>query len=179
MTLPPHEGMKNVTAHFQSYRECVRHLWNLHFLKAIETSPDKWTLRDTFDDVCSSLFAALVIEPLHLARADDSLRALSPSRSPDPIPMRAFHVVPNAPLGVPIHVNRAAPRTGYWDHPPNRILPGEAELHFVRWFDFDQLDFRDFRYYEVQVATSSVHPEIVGRAALIECEYASIYLQDC
>lgn len=169
--------MRDVTPSFHAYREGVRHLWNMQFLSVMHTVPDKWMLHDIFNDVCASLFAALVLEPLRVAVADDALGALPPGRAAAPRPMLQFHVMPSGPRA-PIHINRDLPRSGYWDHPPLMLLPGEADLRFVRWFDFDQLGFRDFRYYEVHIVSSSVYADIPGRAALIDCEYSSVYLDD-
>ena len=99
--------MKDVTARLNSHRECIRHLWNTHFLAGIECSSDKWALRDQFDDVCQALFAALVVDPLGLASAPRARRVLSPSRVSAPQALRWLHVVPNeTPAGVPIMINR-------------------------------------------------------------------------
>jgi hypothetical protein len=167
--------MRDVTPSFHAYREGVRHLWNTQFLSVVRTATDKWMLRDIFDDVCASLFAALVLEPLRVAVAENAVGALPAGRAAAPRPMLQFHVMPAGPRA-PIHINRDLPRGGYWDHPPTMLLPGEADLRFVRWFDFDPLGFRDFRYYEVHIVSSSVHAEISGRVALIECEHSAVYL---
>ena len=84
----------------------------------------------------------------------------------------------DTPIGVPIMINRDLQQTdGYWDHPVRRVLPADVDLRFVRWFDFDELAFRDFRYYLVRV-DSAAHPNVVGRAALIECEYCMVLLDE-
>jgi hypothetical protein len=72
----------------------------------------------------------------------------------------------NVITGVPIAINRASPRTGYWDDPVNRILPDEAQLEFVRFLDWDELAPRDFSVVEVQVADFLKHPKLAGRYAL-------------
>ena len=56
-------------------------------------------------------------------------------------------------------------------------MPADVDLRFVHWFDFDELAFRDFRYYLVRV-DSAAQDEIVGRAALIECEYCTVLLDE-
>ena len=169
--------MRDVTPTFHAYREGVRHLWNTQFLGVMQAAPDKWMLRDVFDDVCASLFAALVLAPLGVAVAEDAVGALPPGGAAAPRPMLQFHVMLAGPRA-PIHINRDLPRGGYWDHPPTMLLPGEADLRFVRWFDFDELGYRDFRYYEVQIVSSSAHAEISGRAALIDCEHSAVHLED-
>ena len=65
---------------------------------------------------------------------------------------------------------------GYWDHPVKQITPGEAELHFVQCFDWNRLDYLDFRYYKVQIARFDAHPDLVGREALIDRQHSVVHL---
>lgn len=168
--------MRDVTTHLQMYRECVRHVWNTHFLAPIEASEDKWALRDEFDDACCTLFGALVVEPLGLAPASHARGILSASRSAAPRTLLWLRVVPNATAGVPLMVNRdPSLESGYWDHPLQQVAADDIDLRFVRWFDFDELTFRDFRYYLVRI-DSARRDGVAGRAALIECDYARILL---
>jgi hypothetical protein len=67
--------------------------------------------------------------------------------------------------------------SGYWDYPPHRVAPPDVSLRFVRWFDFDELAFRDLRHFLVRIASASRN-DIVGRAALIECDYAAVLLDE-
>ena len=126
--------MKDVTSCLNSYRECVRHLWNVHFLDAAAHSSGKWAVRDEFDDACQMLFASLVVEPLGLAAASDARHMLSPNRSSAPQVLRWLHVVPReTSVGVPIMINRDPRQSdGYWDYPVERVLPADANLRFVR-----------------------------------------------
>ena len=168
--------MKDVTTNLHLYRECVRHIWNTHFLGPIAASSHKWGLRDEFDDVCCRLFGALVVEPLGLASASGGREILSPGRSAAPRILRWLRVVPTAPAGVPIMLNRDPLLDhGYWDHSLQRVSAADVDLRFVRWFDFDDLAFRDFRYYLVRIESAATH-EVTGRAALIECEYTRVLL---
>jgi hypothetical protein len=171
--------MKDVTSRLSSYRECVRHLWNTHFLDVAADSTDKWAVRDQFDDACQLLFSALVVEPLGMAVASQARRMLSPSRDSVPQIRRWLHVVPQAtPIGVPIMIDRDPQQSdGYWDHPIKRVLPADVDLRFVRWYDFNEFTFRDFRYYLVRI-DSAARGDIVGRAALIECEHCIVLLDD-
>jgi hypothetical protein len=34
---------------------------------------------------------------------------------------------------------------GLWDDPVNRVAAGQAEMHFLEFFDWNQLDFGAFR----------------------------------
>jgi len=77
------------------------------------------------------------------------------------------------------HHDQSGPDAGprYWDHPLKRVAPADVDLRFVDWFDFDALAFRDFKYCRVRVIASP-HAEIVGRAALLECDYARFVLDE-
>ena len=166
--------MNDVTSRLTHHRECVRHLWNTEFTGLVATSPDEWDLCEAFDDICAALFDALVVEPLGLAPVSRALRVLRPGSTPLPW----LRVVPSLPAATPILINRDPTSDhGYWDHPPERVLPTDVELRFVRWFDFDVLGFRDFRYYLVRIVASP-HPDLVGRAALIECEHTKVWLDE-
>src|SRR5262252_10307478 len=98
--------MTDVTTRLNSFRECVRHLWNSHFLPSVVASSDKWALRDEFDAICSALFGCLVVDPLRLAPARDAAGILSTARDAAPRTLPWLHLVPNAPAGVPIMINR-------------------------------------------------------------------------
>jgi len=173
-----HPFMKDVTGRFNAYRECVRHLWNGYFLEAIGHASDKWAASEGFDDVCATLFGSLVVAPLGVVSAS-ARSVLSRSRDLDGLAIEWLHVVPRAtPASVPIMINRD-PRSdgGYWDHPLRQVSQSDISLRFVRWFDFGELEFRDFRYFLVRVASAS-QSDVVGRAALIECEYADVFLDE-
>jgi len=161
--------MVDVTPLFSSYRECVRDLWNTYFRPLAEPTQD-WDVRDEFDAISLSLFSSLVSQPLS---ASDN--KLAPAWSAEPTPLPRFRVVPAIELGTPIFVNRDLPRSGYWDHPISLVRPGDVELQLLRFFDFDQIGCRDYDYLEVVIHASAPHPEIVGRAALIEFSHAKIF----
>jgi hypothetical protein len=160
--------MDDVTPLFSTYRECVRHLWNAYFMPVAAPTQD-WDIRDEFDTVARGIFSSLVLRPLGA-----SGRELAPAWSAEPAPLVGFRVDPVVEQGTPIHINRHLQRSGYWDHPVTQVRPADAELHLLRFFDFDQLGHRDFEYFEVVVRSSPKYPEIVGRAALIEFTSAKV-----
>lgn len=160
--------MDDVTHLFNNYRECVRHLWNTYFRPIAEPTQD-WDVRDEFDTIARSLFSSLVMRPLRVFDHE-----LSPACSPEPSGLLGFRIVPTIEHGTPIFINRDLPRSGYWDHPVSRVRPSEIELHLLRFFDFDEIGYRDFRYYEVAIHASSAYPDTVGRAALIEFDHARV-----
>jgi hypothetical protein len=68
--------------------------------------------------------------------------------------------------------------TGYWDDPVNLVKPGQAELLFIAYFDWNQMDYIDLRYYRVKIASFDAKSELVGREALIERQNAAVHLVD-
>lgn len=64
--------------------------------------------------------------------------------------------------------------TGYGDHPVNLIQPGEAELLFISYFDWNWMDYAELRRYHVSIARFGSHPELTGREALIGRAQATV-----
>ena len=149
--------MTDLTARMHSYRECVRHIWNTQFVGS-EPRPD-WDLRDQFCDAALILFQALVLRGLDV---DDS-ELLADYRS-DQGPLMFLRLEVEA--GSTILVNRTGAGT-YWDDPVTRIEAGDCELRFIQFFDWSELDFRDFAFYRARIVGSSRHPHLVGRDALL------------
>jgi hypothetical protein len=137
-------------------------------------STEQWALRDGFDDACAVLFDWLVVDTLALNPSSSGARALAADRTSGAPSLSWLRVVPSAPAGIPIMINRDPTSDyGYWDHPTARVVDTDVDLRMVRWFDFDVLGFRDFRYYLVRVHSASDRG-LVGRAALIECQYTRV-----
>jgi hypothetical protein len=160
----------DITPSVANFREAARHLWNAHYRQNL-SERDPWDLRDSFDEVIIRLFASLVLEPLGI---NDT--GLAPSRAGEPTPVTGLIVRPSSESGVPIMINRDRPRSGYWDHPKQCFAGGDGTLLPARFFDFDELASRDFRYLEVFIASSDRNPDIVGRWALLGFEYARIFV---
>jgi hypothetical protein len=160
--------MDDVTQLFSTYRECVRHLWNTYFRPVAEPTQN-WDLCDDFDTIARGIFSSLVLRTMEVFDHE-----LAPEYSAEPSALRGFRIVPAVEHGTPIFINRDLPRGGYWDHPVSRVRPEEVELNLLRFFDFDKLGYRDFRYFEVVVHASAKYPDIIGRAALIEVEHAKV-----
>lgn len=160
--------MEDVTHLFDTYRECVRHLWNTYYRPSAEPGQD-WDLRDEFVDVTRQIFSSLVLRPLEVFEVQ-----LAPEYAAVPTPLPGFRVVPVVDHGTPILINRDLPWSGYWDYPISSVKPNEAELHLLTYFDFDKLGYREYRYFQVLIQASATYPEIVGRSALIEVEHARV-----
>ena len=152
-------GMKDVTLHLLRYREAARHLWNT-FLRqdgtfARGTIPESDVL-DDWDSLQKNLFSALV-----LRHTGDSAR---------------LRVVPTT-ASVPAMISRTRPAHTYWDHPIQRLGPSDT-LRFMEFFDFDRSGFLDFAYYRVSIDASEQQTSLVGHEALIEVQYANVFVDD-
>src|SRR6202790_4779703 len=91
-----------------------------------------------------------------------------------------FHIVPSLVHGAPILIQKPRPRapTGYWDDPVNLVKPGKAELLYIAYFDWNEMDYIDLRYYRAKIESFDTHSELVGREALIERQQAAIHLMN-
>jgi hypothetical protein len=160
--------MKDVSAIFDHYRVSARAIWNTVFW------PDEdfrnWDSVDQFGEIRRILFSELVLAkldtdwPLH-----DIFR----------IPIPFFRIVPSSQT-IPILIQNPRPNapSGYWDHPVNQVSRGDAEMHFLGYFDWNQLDYLDFRYYHVQIARFDAYAELVGREALVDRQQATVYMEN-
>jgi hypothetical protein len=140
-----------------TYRECVRHIWNTQFM-GNEQRPD-WDVRDQFCDAALILFQALVFRGLDVD--DSQLRA---DYRGDQTPLMFLRL--EVAVASTIMVNRTGAGT-YWDDPVTRIEAGDCELRFIQFFDWSDLDFRDFAFYRARITGSSRYPHLVGRDALL------------
>jgi hypothetical protein len=158
--------MKDVSGVFDHYRISARSIWNMAFWPDADLR--NWDSAEQFDEIQRILFRELVLEKLD---RDWPLRDIFET------PITFFHVVPRS-KDVPIMIQNPRPGVprGYWDHPVKGVSPGEAEMHFLGYFDWNRMDYADFRYYHVTIARFDAHAELVGREALIERMNADIYL---
>lgn len=163
--------MEDVTPLFNNYRECVRHLWNAYY-RALPDSCRDFDLYDEFDDIAVAIFSSIVMRALGIF---DHKLAAGYTATPQPLP--GFFVIPNLPTGTPIMINREQARSGYWDHPIGTVTSNDVELCFLRFFDFDWQNYRNYRYFEVLIQASVKYPEIAGRVALLEVEHAKVMFQ--
>jgi hypothetical protein len=139
--------MSDVAAAMQSFRECARHIWNAYFQVDAKRRQD-WDLHEEFDEAALILFRALV---LHERDVGDP-EALANYRG-GPAPLMCLRL--DVERGSEILVNRTG-TSGYWD-----------DLRFIWFFDWSELDFRDFQYCRVRIVASSRYPHLVGRDALL------------
>jgi hypothetical protein len=144
----------NIDEMMNQFRLASREVFNQFFRVPDPYDNDGWLLEERFSEVQAVLFQKLVTQPASLSdtRYGDLQRDLL-------IELRHTDMVPAM-------VNREVD-SGYWDYPLKEVNK-EARLLFVRFFDWDQLDYRDNRYVRVQIDQWPSHPEAVGKHALIE-----------
>jgi len=158
--------MQDVTAIFDHYRVSTRSVWNTAFWP----DPDfrNGDSFEPFQSVERILFDALV-----LAKLDKEIPADDIFRKPIPF----FRVAPSSP-SVPIMIQRPSTQNSYWDDPVDRVTAGKVEMHFLAFFDWNQMDYRDFEYYRVWIATFDEQPHLAGREALIKRGYVNVLLAE-
>ncbi len=140
-------------------------VWNTAFWP----DPDfrNWDSLEQFDEIRRILFGELVLGKVGRKWP---LRSLFENALP------FFQITPSFERPIMIQNPRPEAASGYWDHPVNRIKPGLAELLFISYFDWNEMDYADLRYYRVKIASFAAHPELVGREALIERQHCAVHL---
>ena len=114
---------------------------------------EAWDLEMRFSHVEEVLFDKMVCEPVNLTHVPYG--NLQPEM-----------VVELVSDHCPIMLNREID-SGYWDF-PLREVTRDARLCFIRFFDWDNLDYRDNRYVRVPVNDWPAQPEAIGKHALIQ-----------
>jgi hypothetical protein len=163
----PNSGVKDVSGIFDHYRVSARAIWNTAFWPDADFR--NWDSIERFDEIQELLFDELV-----LAKIGKEWPLKNIFRNAIPF----FRIIPRSQAPIMIQNPRSETATGYWDHPVNTIEPGQAELQFIAYFDWNRMDYADLRYYRVKIAGFEAHPELVGREALIDREHTAVHLTD-
>jgi len=158
--------MKDVTPLFETYRECARHLRNTYF-SARENSD--WNIIEDFEEVARVLFERLVLCRMAEERSCDG--HFEPELE-GIIKDNKITIVPSSQR-MPVMISRDL-SGGYWDYPIAYLEPGDAEIAFREYFDWDQFALIDFRYYLGVIISSPKYPEIIGHQVLIETIYGKV-----
>lgn len=169
-----HTPMLDVTNLIDEFRESVRHLWNGHFRtrstsgKSDNQSPvPNWQLLDDFKQARNALFRAIVLDGI----CKDDCRESELGERMDYLVVQIVDDVT-----VPILVNRSPTENhGYWDFPVNHVSANDIDMRLVDFFDFDSYGFVNLEYLLIQISASVVHPEIVGRFALIKAAHTRTF----
>lgn len=152
--------MTYATDVIQQYRIALRYLWNTHFWP--DSSEEGWEDVKQFNNLKLPLFVALVLRRLDVRAAD-----------PTGIFGESFRVIPrvtHADTMAALHVDVGFDnRPGKcWTHVVGPFRPGDLRLTLLDFFDWEELNWRDFRYYRVRIDAFPARPESVGREGLVE-----------
>jgi len=154
----------DVTHRFNQLREASRHLRNT----CCESG--NWEAEDFFGQIDRLLLEVLVLYPL-LREHPTLPQDLIQRRDLD----RYFRIQPSSEYGIPVMIARdSSTHCGYWDHPIITLKPTEAEISFLEIFDWDQVGFREMKFFMGRI-DASAYPEIIGHRVLIECIYSKIF----
>lgn len=139
------------------FRVASRELFNQFFRIADPHNNDAWLLEERFSQVEAELFEQLV------AAAHSMKSERYGAHQP------GIRVALRHGEFAPIMINREVD-TGYWDYPLHQVTR-DAQLSFVRFFDWDLLATRDNQYVRVRIDAWPAHPETVGKHALVEAQH--------
>jgi hypothetical protein len=163
----------DVTELFQIYRECVRHLWNSHFVRTCKTnntndgSQDRFDIRDRFAALSSTLFDEVVLRPTRLLRYSRYSEYSMPY--PFKEALRPFQIqADGGECTLLIENKRPDDGNTYWDHPLRKIDPRLIDLRFIDYFDWDSTGWRDYEYFRVNIASCAKDKLVEGRQALVK-----------
>lgn len=161
--------MREITNLMDHYRLIARSIWNTGFWPKPEFQ--NWDSWDRFEHLKRVLFDSLIVSAL---MGDKCCINLGAQRE------RPYMVVPLAPGPVPIMIQqpRKGDRNRYWDDPVTEVKPGDVELLFLDYFDWNEMGYLDFQYYRVRILSFPDQPHLVGREALLEHQHAGVYVAD-
>lgn len=159
--------LRNVSDIFEHYRCAIQTVWNVFFWN--RESLRNWDSVTHFRRVKRDLFLGLVLEQIGLPAMID------PSFDESGVP---FLVVPTF-QDVDFLIAEERPASTIWrKEEPGQIAKGDARLIFRDYFDFQQLEHRDFKYYRVRIIDFPARPGLVGKDALIEVERTDVFLDE-
>lgn len=141
------------------FRLSSRELFNNYFLESLSDDQKGWDYLEQFDFVAESLFLALVTVP-------NGLDEIVYGR-----PQPQILVKTSSEVGAPLILNREID-SGYWDYPVTYSVPN-AVFTFVRFFDWNQMSYKDNRFVQVVVRDWPGNTELVGKHALLETHYVT------
>ena len=155
-----------ITDRIENFREAARHIWNLHFRQEAVRNQN-WDLRDAFSEVYVALFKAMVCFDL-----PGQAPCIPHLYDPEQTVLMPYRVVGNSQL-LTLMINRTKPASGYWDHSTKYVASKAVDLRLITLFDWDNLGFKDFRYFRVRIIKAD-DPDLVERDALAEVCHCSV-----
>ncbi len=155
--------MQDITSLMQTYRECIRHLWNTYF--RILEDGDR-----LFLDVEDELFYSMVVWQIGQATHQKCFHGK---------PLPYLQVIPiTAPKGIPALWARGEDGGRIWNWAEIQVITNDIELRFIDYFDWEQRGYRDWQYYQARIITYPTLPELQGADMLVEVGYAKVFFND-
>ena len=156
--------MTYATELVQLYRQALHHLWNMHF----------WAPSQFRDYVSVKQFNRVKL-PLFLSLVVDRLG--SDLEDPQQIFGDAFKVVPPlAPAdgSIPSLMIEDPQAKGVWRTVNGPFRTRDLKLCLLDFFDWQEEDWRDFRYFLVRVDAMELDSSWVGCNGLVEVGYVDV-----
>jgi hypothetical protein len=148
--------MTYATELVQRYRKALQYLWNAHFWWD-QTYRDIQAIRE-FEELKLPLFTWLVA------------KRLGPDfEVPEKLFGDPYKVVPKVTGHIrSIRRMLVEGHPGIWEELKGEFKADELTLTLLDFFDWDVMNWRDFRFYRVRIDHMAGRPEKVGREALID-----------
>jgi hypothetical protein len=149
-----------VTEAVQDYRRAARHLWNEYVWRHDEMR--SYEIFRLFEDLRTPLYKLLVEARLGIWSRDNTRFG------------ERFRVVPRAETGtIPsVWVDTSGSGTYARQTGPFRI--SDLTLYLVDFYDWEQLAYHDYVYYQVVVSEFAQQPAFRGRTGLVEVKDADV-----
>lgn len=161
----------NVTQKFRIFRECGRDLWNL-YLRDSQREEYLSRLCWQFDKILRELFQIILLDPCEVSCEVEYVKG-----GLEDFPEIFCVEIPNLNSDS-IYISRERGHCGYWDFDLKGVSLEGIELVFIDFFDFEQIEWREFQYLRVNIVGFPAAPECIGRQALIPFVDAVIYLNN-
>jgi hypothetical protein len=162
--------MQNINSYIFRYRDAACHLWNAYFLSATDwTRLSECEPLDSYEFIDRRLFFALVCHPLDIEFEYEWGQDII-----DDIVLRPRDEGANGQIEVQLRRNKD-PET--WRQ--TEVMGSQGmSFRFIRFFQWDNYTFRDLPMVRCKIEECPVHPEYVGKKALVNAFQVDFFLSD-
>ena len=149
--------MIDITSSFLAYRNCIRNLWNDHFIKQAAHATVGETSREYYDHIKGTLFTALI-----------ALKEFGkPLQAEQDIYYNEIQVQPGiGPLGYRCMYAKIENEEYIWDYV--WIKTEANSFKFIDYFDWVDEEVMDCQFAEVVLVASEEFPELIGTSFLFD-----------
>jgi len=162
--------MQNIKRELFRYADLICHLWNAYFSELF-TGLDECEPLDTYDEIESKLFVALVCKPLGIQLVDDYFWGQRKA-------VKEIVVVPISDGEISIRFR--GPNTGLsqnWNK-SEIIAAGGMSCSFMQFFQWDRFGYLNMPFVRCIVVDWPNHPEFVAREVLLNTEDVDFFRAD-